>query len=100
MHNYRDIWDLVRLLCEEFEVEKNIYVYASLLYEVRKYTDEKKAFMYDLLEKLNSKMVSVFGNKKEKKISEEFSGKLLHGDWLRGSDYLAGRESRNLYKCY
>lgn len=78
LHNYRDIWDLVRLLCEEFEVEKNIYVYASLLYEVRKYTDEKKAFMYDLLEKLNSKMESVFGNKKEKKISEEFSGKIIN----------------------
>ena len=34
--------------------------------------------MYDLLEKLNSKMESVFGNKKEKKISEEFSGKIIN----------------------
>ena len=77
-YNYRDIWDLARLLCEEFEVEKNIYVYARLLYEVGKYTDEKKVLMYDLVGKLNSKLDSVFGNKKKKDFSEEFSGKIIN----------------------
>ena len=74
LHNYRDICDLTGFLCEEFEVEKNIYVYASLLDEVGKYTIETKEFMYDLLGKLNSKLDSVFWKKKEK----EFYGKIVN----------------------
>lgn len=74
LHNYSDMRDLVRFLCEEFKGEDNIYVYISPLIEIHKYSNEKKVFMYDLLDELNSKLDPLFV--KSKKLM--FSRKIIN----------------------
>ena len=74
LHNYSDMRDLVRFLCEEFKGEDNIYVYISPLIEIHKYSNEKKVFMYDLLDELNSKLNPLFV--KSKKLM--FSRKIIN----------------------
>ena len=56
LYNYKDIMNLVDFLCEEFKGEDNLYVNARPLFEVIKYSVEKRIFMYELLDELNSKL--------------------------------------------
>ena len=74
LHNYNDMRELVRFLCEEFKDENNLYIYTSPLIEIHKYREEKKVFMYDILDELDSKLKSCFA--KNKKI--EFSRRILN----------------------
>ena len=73
-HNYSDMQNLVDYLCETFKGEDKLYIYASPLFEITKYSDEKKTFMYEMLDELSSKLDLFFGNKKEK----ELSGKIVN----------------------
>ena len=56
LHNYRDIQNLVDFICEEFKRKEHLTVYVNPLFEIIKYSDEKKVFLYDLLDELNSKL--------------------------------------------
>ncbi len=69
LHNYRDMWDLVGFFCEEFKDEDNLCIYASPLFEVTKYVEKKKIFMYDFLDEINSKLSQYIGEKKEKEFA-------------------------------
>ena len=74
LHNYSDMRELVEFLIEEFKGEENLYIYASPLIEIYKYSDEKKMFMYDLLDELNSKLGPLFEKTKKK----DFSRKIIN----------------------
>ena len=83
-HNYSDIRKLVDFICEEFKGKDNLTVYANPLFEIKKYSDEKKVVMYEQLDELNSKLDLLFGKKKE----NEFGRK------IRNSSCMAsGREA-------
>ena len=73
-HNYNDMRDLVDFLCEEFKGEDNLFIYTSPLFEIREYTVDKREYLYDLLDELNSKLDLSFG--KERKL--EFSDKIVN----------------------
>ena len=66
-HNYRDMRNLVDFLCKEFKEEKNLIVYTSPLYQIMNYTEDKREYLYNLLDELDSKLNRIFenGNKKE-----------------------------------
>ena len=83
-HNYKDMQNLVDFICEEFRGKEHLTVYVNPLFEIIKYSDEKKRFMYDLVDELNSKLNLLFGKKKE----NEFDRK------IRNSSCMAsGREA-------
>ena len=73
LYNYSDMRELVDFLCEEFRGEKNLYIYTSPLNEIIKYKDEKKSFMYDILDELNSKLDLFFEKKKKKEFADKIS---------------------------
>ena len=73
-HNYSDLQELADYLCKAFKGEQNFSVYVSPLFEITKYSDEKKLFMYGLLDKLNSKLDLQFKKKKE----IEFADKIVN----------------------
>ena len=84
LHNYADIRVLVDYFCANFEGENNLKIYVSPLFELNKYTDEKKEFMYDFLEEQNGKLDLIFGvNKKS-----EFSRRIINGSCMA-----SGREA-------
>ena len=64
-HNYSDIQELTDYLCEAFKGEHNLFVYVSPLFEITEYSEEKKFFIYELVDKLNSKLDLQFGKKKK-----------------------------------
>ena len=66
LYNYRDMQDLVNLLCEEFKDEHNVSIYINPLFEIKDYTKDQKEFMYDFIDELNAKLNLVF-DKNEKK---------------------------------
>ena len=70
-HNYSDLEELVEYLCKAFKEEKNFSVYVSPLFEITKYSDEKKLFMYELLDKLNSKLDLQFKKRKEIELADK-----------------------------
>ena len=76
-HNYSDMQDLIEYLCKEFKGENKIYIYASPLFEIKKYSDEKKMFMFAQLDELNSKLNLLFGKKKK-----EFTDKIVNSSCM------------------
>lgn len=73
-HNYSDLQELTDYLCEVFKGERNLFVYVNPLFEIIEYSNEKKVFIYELVDKLNSKLDMQFG-KKEK---IEFTDKIVN----------------------
>lgn len=84
LHNYMDMRDLVDYLCGYFKGEDNLKIYVSPLFELVKYTDENKEFMYDLLKELNSKLGRLY--KREK--NSGFSRRIANGSCMA-----SGREA-------
>ena len=72
-HNYSDMHELIDFLCKEFEGEGNLNIYVSPLFEIKKYSDEKKEFIYDLLDEFNSKLNQIFGQKKKKEFADSIT---------------------------
>lgn len=70
LYNHNDMRNLVDFLCEEFEGENNLYVYTKPLFEITQYLDEEKAFIYELSDKLNSKLNAILSKEKEKRFSQ------------------------------
>lgn len=73
LYNYCDMQDLVDFLCKEFKGEKNIIVYTSPLFEILKYTEEKKEFIYGLVDSLNTKLGLVFGTRKKSELPQKIT---------------------------
>ena len=73
LHNDSDIRDLVDFLCEEMKGEKNLYVYIGPLFEIKKYTEDQKEYIYCLMDEYNRKLSSFFGHKKKKDFFEKIS---------------------------
>ena len=75
LYNHNDIIDLVDFLSEEFKEEGNLNVYISPLFELINYSDEKKEFIYDIIQDLNKKLNRISG----KKHNNEFARKIANG---------------------
>ena len=73
LYNYRNMRELVDFLCKEYKEECNIHISTSPLFEIIKYTNDEKVFMYGFLEEMNSKLNSIFGSKDKKDFSEKIA---------------------------
>ena len=84
LHNYADMQELVDFLCTEFENQDNLYVYVTPLYEISKYTKDKRECIYDILDDLSRKLNQAFGKKEKKSFFDQIAN---------GSCMASGREA-------
>lgn len=73
LHNYSDMRDLVEYICEEFKGENNLFVYTAPLIEMTQYSNEKKLFIYELMDELDRMLNPLFGKKNKKDFAEKMA---------------------------